>query len=521
MSDSTQDPTPAPARPVSRWRVGSLSVVQIALIASMLIAVNYLASLYYQTKDVSRVGDYSLSERSLNFLRSDAVRKRKDPIRLIVAMRASANMADRVRALAEDYSRNSDGKITIKLIDPVRNLDEAQKLAATYGMYDPGNQQIARKDLVIIDARSQEQIDSSTKERKPTSANVRIINADAMLLYGVKAGEQRKPKGFQAEDLMTAGLRAAIEGTPRKVYFLADKSRMDTESANSPWRTLEQTLALQNLILEPINIAGLTSIPEDAAAVAIVAPKYDFTPEEINVLETYWDRQKSALIVLLKPDDVPDRLRAFLRSNGVTPRRDRVVTVRNRQTISTVHGTFAEGVRYLGGLAKQSTILDGVSSSLEVRENSSEDSLSNRQIHPVALIQAAPEFWGETKFGQGKETFDPLEDKGAPIFLAAGVTRGTESDDRFADQSSRMLVMSNTDFLDPSLMLESNLDFLASSVNWLVGREELAGVGPHSIGGYRIPLLDSQAAFINRVNLFIFPAFVLVIAGFVWSSRRA
>lgn len=521
MSDSTQDPTPAPARPVSRWRVGSLSVVQIALIVALLIAVNYLASLYYQTKDASRIGDYSLSERSLNYLRSDAVRKHKDPIRLIVAMRASADMADRVRALAEEYSHHSDGKITVKLIDPVRNLDEAQKLAATYGMYDPANQQISRKDLVIIDARSQEQIESATKEKKPTSANVRIINTDTMLTYRVESGKQRKIDGFQAEDLITAGLMASIEGTPRKVYFLADKSRMDTESANSPWRTLEKTLALQNLILEPINIAGLATIPDDAAAVALVAPKYDFTPEEMTVLETYWDRPKSALIALLKPDDVPDRLRAFLRANGVTPRRDRVITVRNRQTLSTVHGTFAEGISFLGGLAKQSTILEGVSASLEVRENSGEDQLSNRQIHPMALIQAAPEFWGETKFGQGKETFDALEDKGAPIFLAAAVTRGSESDDRFADQSSRMLVMSNTDFLDPSRLMESNLDFLASSVNWLVGREELAGIGPRSIRGYRIPLLDAQAAFINRVNLFFLPAFVLVIAGFVWSSRRA
>ncbi|MFD0892032.1 Gldg family protein [Luteolibacter ambystomatis] len=521
MSDSTQDPTPAPAKAVSRWRVGSLSVVQIALIIALLVAVNYLASLYFQTKDASQVGDFSLSERSLKYLHSDAVRKHKDPIRLIVAMRASATMSDRVRALAEDYSRHSGGKITIKLIDPVRNLDEAQKLAATYGMYDPANQQISRKDLVIIDARSQEQIDAATKEKKPTSANVRIINTETMLTYKVEAGKQRTLEGFQAEDLITAGLMAAIEGTPRKVYFLADKSRMDTESANSPWRTLEKNLALQNLILEPINIAGLASIPQDAAGVALVAPKYDFTPEEIFTLESYWDRPKSALIVLLKPDDVPDRLRAFLRANGVTPRRDRVITVRNHQTLSTVHGNFTEGVSFLGGLAKQSTILDGVSSSLEVRENAGEDQLSDRQIHPLALIQAAPEFWGETKFGQGKETFDALEDKGAPIFLAAGVTRGSESDDRFADQSSRMLVMSNTDFLDPSRLMESNVDFLASSVNWLVGREEMAGVGPRLIGKYRLPMLDAQAAFINRINLFFLPAFVLVIAGFVWSSRRA
>ncbi|BCU75420.1 Gldg family protein [Luteolibacter sp. LG18] len=538
MSEPTSDATIPSAKPVSRWRVGSLSLVQITLIALLLIALNYLSSQYYQVKDVSRGSNFTLSPATVRYLHSDAVRKRKDPIRWIVAMRASADFSDRVRALAEEYSRQSDGKITVKLVDPVRNLDEAQKLAATYGMYDPANQQLSRKDLVIIDARTQEQIDAAAKEKQPTSANVRIVSADLMITYQVerdktarrKQGEgnaelqtsgERKPVGFQAEDMLTAGLVAALEGTPRKVYFLADKSRMDLESAKSPWKTFEKTLALQNLILEPISLSGMTAIPDDAAAVAIVSPKYDFSPEEINLLETYWDRPKSSLLVLLKPDEVPARLRTFLRANGVTPRRDTVVTVRSKQTVSTVHASFTLGVPFLQDLAGQATIFEGTSSSLEVRENSNEDALANRQIRPVPLIQAAPEFWGETKFGQGKETFDPLEDKGAPIYLAAGVTRGAESDDRFANQSSRMLVMSNTDFLDPDRLMESNLDFLASSVNWMVGREELAGIGPHSLGRYKIPLLDAQAAFINRINLFFLPAFALVIAGFVWSSRRA
>jgi hypothetical protein len=57
-------------------------------------------------------------------------------------------------------------------------------------------------------------------------------------------------------------------------------------------------------------------------------------------------------------------------------------------------------------------------------------------------------------------------------------------------------------------------------VNWLVGRDSLAGIGPRSLGTYKLPLLEAQVSFINRVNLFFLPALLVLIGSFIWSSRR-
>src|SRR5690606_4711818 len=129
---------------------------------------------------------------------------------------------------------------------------------------------------------------------------------------------------FQAEDVLTARLVEAIEGKPRKMLFLADKSRIDSEGENSPWKSLESTLRFQNIQLSGTDLSGLTEIPADAEGIALVAPKYDFTDAEIAVLEQYWNRPRAAILVLLQAGEAPPKLRAFLRSNGVTPRRDRV-----------------------------------------------------------------------------------------------------------------------------------------------------------------------------------------------------
>jgi hypothetical protein len=58
-------------------------------------------------------------------------------------------------------------------------------------------------------------------------------------------------------------------------------------------------------------------------------------------------------------------------------------------------------------------------------------------------------------------------------------------------------------------------------VNWLMDRQALAGIGPRSLGTYKLPILDAQVSFINRVNLFFLPALLLLTGAFIWSSRRA
>jgi hypothetical protein len=332
------------------------------------------------------------------------------------------------------------------------------------------------------------------------------------------AERKRKLTAFQGEDILTARLVEALEGKPRKMALLADKSRIDDEGGMSPRKSLEEILRFQNVALTEIHLAGLADIPDDIEGLVLAAPKYDLNDEELAVLERYWNKPRAAMLVLIDSGDAPPKLRAFLRGNGVTPRKDRVIAREKDSLVTTARGVFTRGIDFTRDLAGQTTEFGGASSSLEVREGA--EDLLNRRIYPMGLIEVMAGFWGETKFGQGNEAYDEKEDYKPPMHLAASVTRGAESDDRFAADTSRMVIVSNTDFLDPKHHKAENLDFLASSVNWLIGRESLAGIGPRSLGTYKLPILDAQVSFINRVNLFFLPAGLILIGAFVWSSRR-
>lgn len=509
-----------PSRP-NRLGIGILSVVQVAFLLAAVIFGNYLASENPVRADYSRTADYTLSSSTGNFLKSKALSERTRPVKWIMAFRRSSPFYERVRAFAEEYAHVSGGKIELEIIDPIRSPERTQQFTAAYNV-------TLVRDLLLIDARPSEDVPiiaETTTGTPALNANITIALAEEMLTYAMDEKGQRRPEAFRAEELLTARLVEAIEGKPRTFLFLADKSRIDSEGENSPWNNLSATLRYQNIQLLPTNLAGLAAVPESVNGIAIIAPKYDFTDEEIETLETYWSQPRSAILILLEPGECPPKLRIFLRSKGVTPRRDRIIGKSDGRLITTARGQFTAGIPFLKDLAGQASVFEGASSSLDVRENA--DDLAIKKIAPIPLIRINNDFWGESNFGKSTatdksgETFDSIHDTAPPLYLAAAVTRGAANDDRLAADTSRLVVISNTDFLQPDRQRAENVDFLASAANWLVLREELTGLSPRTIGTYKMPLLDAQVSFINRLNLFFAPAAFLLIGGLVFSSRRS
>lgn len=513
MSDSA-DKKPSKTRPINRWGVGTLSLLQIVLFVVIFLAVNYLGNVRYKRSDLSRSGDYTLSNVSRRLLASDDFQRRTEPVKLIVACRRSSSFYDRVRSLSEEYARLSNGKVSLELIDPVRSADLTLQLARRYRIDH------FTRNLVIVDAREgAPEVPEGEEAENDLASRVRFVDEETMVVYKVGSQRQRRPIGFQGEDAITAALLSAIEGKPRRMYLLADKSDIAAGNENAPWEVLRRNLARRNIELVPTKISELEQIPDDARGLVLLAPRYDLEERELAVLEEYWARPRSALFVALDPAARPARLRSFLRRHGISPRNDRVITRTGGQTNTFVRAAFTPGLEFTQDLWGKSTVIEGASCSLEVRENA--DDLLNLRISPFKLLEAGGDFWGETKPDEEAPEFDPREDHAAPIAIAAAVIRGAASDDRFAEATSRLVVIGNSGFLNPEGMRPEMLDFLQSSMNWLIGREHLAGIGPRLLTAYKLPLLRPQITFINRINLIILPLLSLVIAVTVWHSRRS
>ena len=525
MSKEPESPPEKLMKPIQRFGTGALSGLQVICFALLFLAANYLGSQHYVTKDLSAEAAYTLSSATRRYLESPAIQDREDPVRLLVAFRRVNPMYEKVRVLAEEYMRLSKGKVRLELLDPVRSPDRTQQVVDEYGKIfgRAFGKSMFTTDLAIIDSRTPKEKDAEPKatgSAKATSPNIRFIEAETMARFETDLKGQRKVSGFLGEDALTTGLVAAIEGKPRQVYFLADKSGFSGDGADSPLTNFEGTLLTQNALTVRARISELDRIPDDASAVAIVNPAYDLTPAELEVLTEYWNRPRSALLITIGASDTPPRLRAFLRNLGITPGKDRVITKKNNQVITNVRGKFEQGMDFTKDFWDKVATFEGATCSLDIRDKDNED-LIDRRVIPYTLLATGPDFWGETAFSTADPSFDLREDNPGPVRLAGAVIRGAATRDDIGGEISRMVVIANSDFLAPKYFSDINKDFLASSLNWLIGREDLTGSGPRTLGTYKLPLLDSQLSFINRINLFFLPAFALAIGALVWSSRRA
>ena len=206
MSDPSSEPQGKPARPLNRWGLGTLSVLQIVFLAVTLIALNYLAVHHVTRVDLSREAAYTLSPSTTHYLKDKVLSGREKPIKWIMAFRRSSPFYERVRALAEEYARLSDGKIQLEIVDPLRSSDRTQEVTAAYGLP-------LTKDLIVMDARTDDgPISTEDKNgNRILHPNVKLIVADDMAIY-TTADSQRKITGFQGEDVLTARLVESIEG---------------------------------------------------------------------------------------------------------------------------------------------------------------------------------------------------------------------------------------------------------------------------------------------------------------------
>ncbi|MDP0489981.1 MAG: Gldg family protein [Verrucomicrobiota bacterium JB023] len=496
-------------KPISRLGIGSLSILQLLCAVLLFLSLAYLSSQYFKVWDFTKNNEFTLSDLSRKILQNEGIAKREKPARLILAFPKSSPHYQRVQRVVDSFVRASDGKLTATYIDTFRETDATTALASAYNL-------TLNSELLIVDTRED--------ETEPVSpANTRFLPVSELIVFSTDSNNQRRPIGYQIEDQIATALLSLSEGQPRKLYFLADKSPLDSAGPGSPWEVLTDTLARQNLALVPINISEIDAIPQDAEAVVLIAPSYDLEEKDLEVLEEYWLRPGAAMLALLDPAHRPPRLRSFLRRHGITPNDDRVLTVKNNRVINQITATFTGFEGTNDGLNNQSTTLEGPTCSLSVRE-SAED-LNSQNIFPIILLESSPSYWGETRFRELKEipSFSPAEDfrndSGLP--LAAAVIVGDATSDEASSAAARMVAVSNVHFLHPDRLRAEQIDFLRNSVNWMIGREQLVGVGPRGLRTYKLNLLTPQVAFVNRLNLFFIPLGLLLCGFFIWNARRA
>lgn len=492
------------SRTAVRWNV----VLQIAAMFVLVGAANYFSFNHYARWDFSRSQKFTLADQSRQVLRQ--LKKTMKPVRIMVYFSPTSVAPETVlypdiQNLLKEMIFSGRPNVEVEYIDSVRDLSRARELQARYKFSGSEN-------VLILDYDGQVKF-------------VPVSEMGEFDLSPMATGEPPRLVAFKGEQAMTNALIAVLNPAKRRVYFLQGHGEPSAEG-QTPVSLFKEYIEKQNVAVKPLTLAGTDAIPKDSAALAVIAPQYDFDERETAILEKYW-RESGRFLVLLDPEADTPNLRHFLREKGILPRNDRVLRTIKQATFTAiwrnVSGDFLPNNLVTKRLVGATIYLPGQTQSLALDE----EGARTKQIQLRPLIVAAEAYWGETEYVTDEKTgvrYDEGQDAGYPVYVAASADRGGVSDDRVQIESSKLVVVGNSEFaLDAAQTQQRqlSLDFLSSAMNWLLDRSQLAGVIPKTVSHFTLELTESQMSTLAFVTMIAIPGAAAFLGIIVWWRRRA
>lgn len=497
----------------SFWRRRSTQASTNALVSTIAVLailglINFLAVRSVQRFDLTESGLFTLSPESQQVLR-----EMQQGVKLWIFTN-DQNPQD--RALLENYQRITP-KFSFEYLDPNSNPGVAQ----AFGIKNAGD----NRDVFI-------ELQSSKRRQflQSISPEIRL-----------------------SENRITNGILQITSDRRSKAYFVQGHGEKSLTAGDNSISESVKALEDKNFINEPLNLAQLGSVPEDASIVLVIGSTRPLAEGEAKALEAYANRGGNLLIAV--DPNTKSGLDTFLNSWGVKLD-DRVAINAPNQRLSNAGPAVAIVTQY-GNHPITAPFGKGISFYPVARPI---DITPIPGVQATPLLLTDPNSWAESNLKEQPLKLDG-GDRPGPLALAVALERTvtpTASPSPTATPSpspvpsptatsspspaptasaspnpvpsptsapakpSRMVVFGNSTFMVNGFFAQQlNADVFLNSVNWLTpDQQQPLSIRPKDVKNRRIALSGEQALLLGFLTLAIVPLFGFITAGVLWWQRR-
>src|SRR6266516_4586769 len=486
---------------IHRFQIGLNVVVQIGLLIFLALMVNYLGFEHYRRWDFSRDQKYALSDKTKRMLDS-----LKGKLRITVFFSPNTPITNDVQSLLTEYQYAAKGKIDVEHIDPERSFSRAKELFDKYKV-------VTDESMLVLDYEG----------RNKTVKASEMAEIDQS---GMAMGEGPRVAAFKGEQAITSAMIDLVEGKKKILGYVTGHKEPALTEGTSPITVLKTFIENENIKFQELNFLNLDAIPPDVKAVMIIGAQYDFSGREMKLLRDFWEKQ-GRIVLLVDPSAQTPKLRAFVNELGIKVNDDRLM-VFVRTGIEELALTRDVQAHFLGDspitkrLADVRALFFGGTSSLTLEP----DRVRVASIRLEPLIQAEKGYFAEKDYNsddQVKLQADAKQSSNVPLTIGAAVEKGGSADQRVQLNSSRLVVVSNSTFIQDNALTQDQqgLDFISGSVNWLLSREQLIGISPKIPKTLTFTLTESALSHVRWLILVLMPLIPAFIGAAVWWRRRA
>ena len=423
-----------------------------------------------------------------------------------------------------DLTANRGFTLATQTQEVLRNLEQPVE---AYGFFTPGDEgaettaQLLREYDLLSDNFTYDIIDPETDPAKAGRFNV---DQNGVVVF---ASRDRVAQTRQiSEQAFTSNLLLATGTQLRTVCFMTGHGEHSILStADVGMSRAREAMQRELYVVRDFGFASAARVPEECSAVVVAGPERDLVDEEgrvdRNLLGNYVAQGGNVLFLL--SNETPDSWREFLSVAGIDAGGGTIVDP----------SSFAQPdittplIRSDGYLPNHPITAPMIDQSLvaffplvtrvaplpaEVLESTA------LTVYPLAFT--TDRSWLE----RDADTLDtPRFDSGdirGPLSIASAVEFPT--DPRFPeDSAARIVAIGNSRFATNQFINSAgNLDLMMNSVNWLTEQEGLIGVRARLNVPRILTLTQRQANWILYSSVGVFPAIMIVVAGWTWWRRR-
>ncbi|MGJ0514551.1 MAG: GldG family protein [Methylomicrobium sp.] len=314
---------------------------------------------------------------------------------------------------------------------------------------------------------------------------------------------------FIDEATLTNALLQLTHAEDRWVSFLTGHGERSPEGeANFDLNRFSKELRRRKINAQMVNLAKLSSIPNNSALLVIASPSVSLLPGEIEIVKQYIQRGGNLLLLTDPGDRILDFLWPML---GIHP----------------LPGQIVDKTARLAGINDPSFVIVSEYNRHPVTRN-----FQTLTVYPAAagfdidpdinyesvpLLNSSPESWTETGPLAGTIRFHPdSAEKQGPITLSYALTRNLEN-----GNEQRIVVVGDGDFLANTYIGNAgNLDMGLRMINWLIHDDRFIDIPAKTAPDRSLKLTVTSITVIGFGFLIVLPLFLLGTGFVIWRRRR-
>jgi ABC-type uncharacterized transport system involved in gliding motility auxiliary subunit len=283
--------------------------------------------------------------------------------------------------------------------------------------------------------------------------------------------------------------------------------------------------------VDKVILAQQTSVPADAAVLAVAGPRTDYLPAEIDMIRAYL-RKGGKLLMMLDP---PEKTDSPALTNLIALAHEWGMDVGNNMVVD-----LSPAGRLLGTGPSIPVAASYPAHPINEKMQVLTAYPLARSVAPVAggvdghtaqpIVETSQNSWAETDLKTLSTTGEARreEDKGdkpGPIALAAAVNAAApEAPAPSAGQSkpeTRVVVFGDSDFASNlALGVQGNRDFFLNAVNWLAQQENMIAIRAKEPTDRRLTMTAAQQQIVYWLSLIVIPGLIILAGIQTWWRRR-